>query len=122
MPDHAVAALLLSDRPELTSLVRVATRAANRGIRRAQLDVYLTPHQGETMVAVVVDLKNPRDEETWEPREAQVKTAPPLHPATVRKAVRWLSDDPSRRALSSSADLLPRSVGADSSGVRQSRC
>jgi predicted Ser/Thr protein kinase len=77
MPDHAVAALLMSDRPGLTSLVRVGNRPADRGVRHAQIDVYVSSREDETMVAVVVSLKNPRDAATWEPTEAVVKIEPP---------------------------------------------
>jgi len=55
------------------ALVRVHTRRADRGVRKAKIEIYLSPRDGETMVAVVLDLKNPRNERPWEPREAQVK-------------------------------------------------
>jgi len=47
------------------------------------------------MVAVLVDLKNPRDEMLWVPMEAQVKT--PFGPATMATfnlPVRWLPPTP----------------------------
>lgn len=87
MPDHAIAALLVSDRPELAALFRTSSRSEKRGPIRADMDVFLSMYESETMVAVVLRVKNPRARETWEPREAWVKTGPPQRervPAAVR--------------------------------------
>ena len=95
MPDHAVATLLVSDHPELTSLWRTNKRHADRGIHKATIDVFVSPRPDETMVAVVVNLKNPRDEKTWEPKEAWIKT--PFAPKTMAAfdlPVRWLPPTP----------------------------
>jgi hypothetical protein len=77
MPDHAVAALLVSDHPELAALEMVNRRHAagsGRGrIRHVSVEVYVSPHIDETMTAVVVTLRNPREASTWEPKEARIR-------------------------------------------------
>jgi hypothetical protein len=79
MPDHAVAALLLSDRPALAPLRSIGLRPAapaGRGrVPCVQAEVYLSPHPHETMAAVVLTTRNPREAPTWEPKEAFI-TAP----------------------------------------------
>jgi len=73
MPDHAVAALLVSDRADLTSFVRSTSRRADSGVRKAAIEVFVSPDEDEPMVAVVMNMKNPRDAASWEPTEARVK-------------------------------------------------
>jgi hypothetical protein len=74
MPENAVAALLVSDHPEMARLQLVQRRAATGAgqwrIRHAQLDVYVSDHPDATMAAVVLTMRNPREMPTWEPREA----------------------------------------------------
>ena len=78
MPDHAVAALLVSDHPDLAPLKRMGSRstsAAGQGrIRYGQLEIYASPHTDETMTAVVLTVRNPREAPTWEPKEAIMRT------------------------------------------------
>jgi len=73
MPDHAVAALMVSDHPELASLIRLGRRRADHGGRKATIEIFDSDAQGESMVAVVLTIKNPRDAVAWEPTEARVK-------------------------------------------------
>jgi hypothetical protein len=74
MPDHATAALLVSDRADLAWLRwigrRHVTGTGRWQIRRVQVDVYGSPHAGETMTAVMLTVRNPREAPTWEPKEA----------------------------------------------------
>ena len=80
MPDNAVAVLLLSDRPQLAPLRLLGSRHVQYGPREVQIDVYGSKRKGETMVAVVVNLENPRGQKTWEPAEAWVRA--PFGPKT----------------------------------------
>jgi len=77
MPDHAVAALLASDRPDLAALVVFKRRhilGSGKGrVRVVEAEVYMSPHPDETMTAVVVTLRNPREAPTWEPKEASIR-------------------------------------------------
>lgn len=91
MPEHAVAALLVSDHPELAAL-QVFTRrhivAAGQGrLRDVKVVVYVSPRPDETMTAVVVTLRNPREAPTWEPKEARI-TAQFRRDRTVPVALR----------------------------------
>lgn len=70
MADNAVAALLLSDRPELASLRLRGSRFIYGGAGKAQIDIYVPARKDVKMVAVVVNLRNRRDEKTWEPTKA----------------------------------------------------
>jgi hypothetical protein len=80
MPDHAVAALLVSDHPDLAPLERFSWRniagAGRWRIRRGELDVYVSRHTDETMTAVVLTLRNPPEAPTWEPKEASITGSP----------------------------------------------
>lgn len=90
MPDHAVAALLVSDRPDLASLKRAVIRRADQGTRKATIAVYVSPRPEETMVAILMTLKNSREDPAWEPREAWVKVEPPPYRwEDFGKPVRW---------------------------------
>jgi hypothetical protein len=80
MPDNAVAALLLSDRPDLAPLQRKGSRHVSSERRQARIDVYSSVDGDQTMVAVVVNLKNPRGQKPWEPTEAWVSA--PFGPRT----------------------------------------
>ena len=80
LPDNAVAALLVSGRPELASLRPLGSRYADSVTRHVRIEVYGSTRKDETMVAVVVNLKNPRDEKAWEPTEAWVRV--PFGPRT----------------------------------------
>ncbi len=94
MPDHAVAALLVSDRPDLAPLKRVMRRpvsgAGMRRIRAVQAEVYVSPDRHVTMAAVVLTTRNPREAPTWEPTEGLLMTSsfwrdPPV-PVAVRSS------------------------------------
>lgn len=80
LADNAVAALLLSDHPELAALRPVNSRYVHSDYRRAWIDVFASTGGEKTMVAVVVKLKNPRDQATWQPTEAWVSV--PSGPTT----------------------------------------
>jgi len=92
MPDHAVAVLLVSDHPDLAQLQRVTWRStAGAGqwrIRDAELEVYVSPDGDETMTAVVLTLRNPREMPTWEPKEAFISAPSYLRGPPVPVAVR----------------------------------
>jgi len=90
MPEHLVAALLVSERPELASLVRTITRHVGRGIHTAMIDVYGSPRPGDPIVAVVLTLKNPRGNPAWKPAEGQVTIQPAvLHESLRPVPARW---------------------------------
>jgi len=74
LADNAIAALLLSDHPELATLRRWTLRYVRNGTRAAEIGVYASKDRGDTMVAVIVALRNPRDQKTWEPTKAWVST------------------------------------------------
>jgi hypothetical protein len=78
MPDHAVAALLVSENPELAPLRRVIRKvvagAGMRRIRDVQADVYVSDDPHVTMAAVVLTTRNPREAPTWEPTEGLLRT------------------------------------------------
>jgi hypothetical protein len=81
--DNALAALLLSDHPETVGLPRRGLRHVRYGPREIQIDVYGSMRKDEPMVAVIVNLKNPRGEKTWEPTEAWVMA--PYNPNTFAR-------------------------------------
>jgi len=92
MPDHAVAALLVSDHPDLALLERFSRRhtvGAGMGrLREVDAEVYLSPHTDETMTAVVLTLRNPREAPAWEPKEAIIRTPSSYRDPPVPVALR----------------------------------
>lgn len=95
LADNALAALLLSDHPELATLRRWTLRYTRNGTRAAEIGVYASKNRLDTLVAVIVTMRNPRDQKTWEPTKAWVSPPSGLRslvwrlrplPAAVRSA------------------------------------